>query len=79
MQSIHCKTYQGAIAAAQIEFPDRELYGPSKPSLEAQVISPVIIFNLGRPAFCGRSGLWRRRSHWLKTKLSTTTMHTWHM
>ena len=51
MQFIHCETYQGAMAAVHLEFPTRELYGPSEPSLGAQVISPVVIDQLGEAHF----------------------------
>lgn len=51
MQFIHCEPYQGAIAAAHVEFPSRELYGKSKTTSEFQVISPVVIDQLGGVTF----------------------------
>ncbi|MBE7382058.1 MAG: hypothetical protein F6J95_011670 [Leptolyngbya sp. SIO1E4] len=47
MRLIHCETYQGAIAAAHVEFPNRELYGSSEMKPDTGVISPVVIDQLG--------------------------------
>ena len=51
MRFIHCETYQGAIAAAHIEFPAQELYGPSSITFAPQVISPVVIDQVGSVDF----------------------------
>ena len=51
MQFIHSEPYQGAIAAAHVEFPARELYGKSKKTFESQTISPVVIDQLGGVTF----------------------------
>lgn len=51
MQFIHCEIYQGEIAAAHLEFPVRELYGPSDRTLESQVIRPVVFDQIGEVIF----------------------------
>ncbi|NER79681.1 MAG: hypothetical protein F6K42_08875 [Leptolyngbya sp. SIO1D8] len=51
MRLIHCETYQGAIAAAHIEFPSRELYGTSEMKPDSGVISPVVIDQIGEVSF----------------------------
>ena len=51
MQFIHCEIYQGAIAAAHVEFPTQELYGTSETNPESCVICPVVIDQLGGSTF----------------------------
>ena len=51
MQFIHCEIYQGAIAAAHIEFSSRELYDSSETEGVPQVISPVVIDQIGDADF----------------------------
>ncbi|MEL6381060.1 MAG: hypothetical protein AAFQ89_01025 [Cyanobacteria bacterium J06626_18] len=51
MQLIHCEIYQGAIAAAHVEFPARILHGQSERRSDARIISPVVINQLGGTTF----------------------------
>ncbi|MGF1521088.1 MAG: hypothetical protein ACFBSF_02040 [Leptolyngbyaceae cyanobacterium] len=51
MQLIHCEIYQGAIAAAHVEFPSRPLYGRAETQSDARIISPVVINQLGGTTF----------------------------
>lgn len=51
MQFIHIETHQGAIAAAHSESPTRQLYGQLDNSLAPQVISPVVIDQMGVVTF----------------------------
>lgn len=51
MRFIHCETYQGSIAAAQLEFPNCELYSESDIEASTGIISPVVIDQLGDMVF----------------------------
>ena len=51
MQLIHCEIYQGAIAAAHVEFPAQKLHGQSERFPDVQIISPVVIDQLGGTTF----------------------------
>ena len=51
MQYIHCRLYQGSIAAVHVEFPAQELYGSCESEPETKVISPVTINQLGDVTF----------------------------
>lgn len=53
MRFIHCETFQGAIAAAQLEYPSRELYGESGIELDSEIITPIVIDQLGDITFLG--------------------------
>lgn len=47
MRFIHCEIFQGALAAAQLEYPTRELYGNYDAEPAAGVINPVVLDQLG--------------------------------
>lgn len=51
MRFVHCEVYQGAIAAAQLEYPTRDLYGDSGLNPVPGVITPVVVDQLGDMVF----------------------------
>lgn len=51
MRFIHCETYQGAIAAVSVEYPTRQLYKRSESKPDSEVISPVVIDQIGEVNF----------------------------
>lgn len=51
MRFIRCEVHQGAIAAAQLEYPTRDLYSDSTLEPVPGVITPVVIDQLGDMTF----------------------------